>query len=147
MMSPLTKPSQKGSYSDISSSDTEVSYKEKYEHLVIMVRQQQAELKSKTLHLQGFDTLSKSLSEEKQKNADLQSKIKRLQSEGLHVQGSNGFGQSLANGGLASNVLDNVLEQNALLRNNQKYMGVDPARMEELLVVSIYYIFLVSLEF
>ena len=126
----------------MSSSDDE-SYKEKCENLKWLVHGLQRDLNAEKLRGKSVDALAACLNEEREKNKNLidQSKhqergIAVLQSR-LEKLGENSA-LTLEDGeilrpGSSRTVLESLMAENAKLKQNQKYLNVDPARMEQVL--------------
>jgi len=131
------------SVEDVSSSEDEISYKNKFEKLIGHVNTLQKNLESERMRTKGVDALSACLQEEREQNQELKDKLRQkekgitvLQSR-LERLGANSS-LTLSDGeiirpGTSKSLLESVMAENSRLKQNQKFLNVDPARMEQAL--------------
>ncbi len=129
------------------SHNTEDTYREKFENLKILVQQQQKELQSHKIRNEGISTITACLQEERQENAQLRSKMNKLEQSVTTLQGrltATGHSphSSLENGetvlpGPSKQLMDNLVRENTRLRQSLRQASGDPAQMEHLEKVCI----------
>jgi centrosomal protein CEP55 len=136
--SPNYPQSNPGPPSDSSSED---SYKDKCEHLVILVQKLQKELQSHRIRDEGIATMTACLQEQKEDNEQLRTKLancereksvlhNRLSSAGLSPHPSLQEGESLLPGP-SKQVFDNLVRENARLKQIVKSAKMEPSALEE----------------
>lgn len=138
----LSKPLSKHSES-LPSLEPEVdSYKAKYEHLKATVKQLYKERQTLLARVHGLESLSTLLSETRQENKELHEKNSKLEATIATYQGRlSSIGASLSLSfeegepfvpGPSRQLLDNLVKENARLRQNLKFTNCDPQRLTDL---------------
>ncbi|KAK3094311.1 hypothetical protein FSP39_000184 [Pinctada imbricata] len=118
------------------------SYKEKVEHLKLLIKQYQQDLKSQKYRNGGVETVSNLLHEAKQENNALLKKNRTLETAISNLQSrltSNGLSGSLNIEetdifvhGTSKQLLDNLAKENSRLRTLLKGASLDPEEIQQL---------------
>lgn len=119
------------------------TYKEKYENCRCAMQTLQRQLQAEKLRGQNVEAVVACLDEERDKNKALAEKTKQLErgiavlQSRLEKHGENsaltlGDGEMLRPG-TSRSTLESLMAEIATLKRNQKYLNVDPARMEQAL--------------
>ena len=135
-----------GDASDLGTSTENIQYKEKVESLSSCVKKLHQELQSERLRVEGLNTVSVCLEEERQENEQLRKELQQKDSQIENYKSrlyNLGQSTSLSMGeedfivpGQSKVVVENLMKENARLKQNLKYSSGEAVLVEEVQVVN-----------